>query len=73
MLDFCPNDDELATLALASPFAFGIYQKQPSQIGAFLGRFGFEKSLDRAVFDGLIREFVVMCAGMQNKMIKQHR
>ena len=64
MLDFCPSDDELATLALASPFAFGIYQKQPSQIGAFLGRFGFEKSLDRAVFDGLIREFVVMCAGM---------
>lgn len=64
MLDFCPNDDELATLALASPFAFGIYQKQPSQIGAFLGRFGFDKSLDRAVFDGLIREFVVMCAGM---------
>ena len=55
MLDFCPNDDELATLALASPFAFGIYQKQPSQIGAFLGRFGFDKSLDRSVFDGLIR------------------
>lgn len=64
MSDFCPSDSELATLALASPFAFGIYQKQPSQVGAFLGRFGLTHSLDRAVFDGLIREFVMICAGI---------
>lgn len=64
MSDFCPSDSELAMLALASPFAFGIYQKQPSQVGAFLGRFGLACPLDRAVFDGLIREFVAICAGI---------
>ncbi|MDO4895895.1 MAG: bifunctional [glutamate--ammonia ligase]-adenylyl-L-tyrosine phosphorylase/[glutamate--ammonia-ligase] adenylyltransferase [Moraxella sp.] len=60
MCAFVPTDDELYALKQASPFAWGIYDKCNEKLTAFLARFNpcFDEPMDKAVFDGLINEFI---------------
>lgn len=57
-LHFMPNQAQLDCLSLASPFASQIYQKHSDDAQAFLGEYGFERSLSRSDFDALVRRFV---------------
>lgn len=70
--DFCPTDGELATLMLASPFAFGVYQKNQAEFCRFIGNSGLTGALSRTVLDGLINEFVAkstsICVAVSHEM-----
>lgn len=57
-LHFMPNQAQLDCLSLASPFASQIYQKHSDDAQAFLGEYGFERSLSSLDFDALVRRFV---------------
>lgn len=57
-LYFMPNQAQLDCLSLASPFASQIYQKHSDDAQAFLGEYGFERSLSSLDFDALVRRFV---------------
>ncbi|WP_081261756.1 bifunctional [glutamate--ammonia ligase]-adenylyl-L-tyrosine phosphorylase/[glutamate--ammonia-ligase] adenylyltransferase, partial [Moraxella catarrhalis] len=57
-LYFVPNQAQLDCLSLASPFASQIYQKHSDDAQAFLGEYGFERSLSSLDFDALVRRFV---------------
>ena len=55
---FLPNDDQLASLTLASPFASQIYAKNSDAAQQFLGQYGFGVSLTRLDFDRLVADFI---------------
>lgn len=57
-LYFMPNQAQLDCLSLASPFASQIYQKHSDDAQAFLGEYGFGRSLSSLDFDALVRRFV---------------
>ena len=57
IVSFTPSQEMLSTLALASPFAKTIFDKQPKQATAFLTRF-FDKTLNEETCKQLIDEFV---------------
>lgn len=57
MTIFCPSSEELASLCLASPFAYRYYQNHPQAITQFIGRFGLTTTLDELMIQALVMEF----------------
>ncbi len=56
-LSFLPSNEQVSSLAVASPFAYQIWQQDKAQVEAFLGQYPFDKRLDRALIDALVVQF----------------
>lgn len=56
MTTFCPSDDELNKLAIASPFAHQLWQQKSDRLSQFIAKFGLGQMLDKATINALVQQ-----------------
>lgn len=54
---FYPSDDKLATLELASPFAYQLWLQHTARIGQFIDEFALEEMLDDVTINHLLSRY----------------